>query len=81
MPLILKPVRFEQETLDKLNKLAALEDRDASYMIRKAVEDMIDAHEWQLAESMKTLEAVKNGSMATHSHEDITQWLKNEDMM
>lgn len=81
MSLILKPVRFEQKTLDKLNKLATLEDRDTSYLIRKAVEDMLEAHEWQLTEAMKALEAVNNGSMKTHSHDDITQWLKDEGMI
>lgn len=81
MPMTIKPVRFEQDTLDKLDKLAALHDRDASYMIRQAVDDMISAHEWQVAQSMETLRKVQSGEMKTYTHEEVTQRLKEKGIL
>lgn len=71
MPMIMKPVRFEEESLARLEKLAAIEDRDASYLIRSAVNDLLDAHEWQLQDSLDTLQKIESGEMELVSHEDV----------
>ncbi|MGI9283381.1 MAG: CopG family ribbon-helix-helix protein [Endozoicomonas sp.] len=71
MSKTLKPVRFDEETLEKLEELAALEDRDTSYLIRSAVNDLIDAHEWQLEHSKETLKKINTGEMKTFSHDAV----------
>ncbi|WP_153301582.1 CopG family ribbon-helix-helix protein [Endozoicomonas arenosclerae] len=69
--MIMKPVRFEEKSLDRLDKLAAIEDRDASYLIRAAVDAMLDAHEWQVQDSLDTLQKIDSGEMELVSHEDV----------
>jgi len=81
MAMVMKSVKFEQETLDKLQDLAKIRDRDVSYVIREAVNDMIEAHEWQLEQSMETVRRVRSGEEKTYSHEEIGQWLKDEGMV
>ena len=71
MPMTVRPVRFEKDTLTKLDKLAAIEDRDSSYLIRQAVDDLLEAHEWQVQQSLDVIEKIKSGEMKTHSHADV----------
>ncbi len=78
MPMTLKPIRFENETLTRLDELAALEDRDTSYLVRQAVDDMLDAHEWQVQESLKVVEKIKSGDMKTRSHAEVRAKFQNK---
>lgn len=71
MPMTVKPVRFDDEVLERLELLADIEDRDISYLIRSAVNDMLDAHEWQVQRSKEVLAKVKSGEMGTRSHEEV----------
>ncbi|WP_257276502.1 MULTISPECIES: CopG family ribbon-helix-helix protein [unclassified Endozoicomonas] len=63
--MAVKSVKFEQETLDKLNELARIRDRDVSYLIREAVNDLIDKTAWQIEEVEKTLEGIDSGEVST----------------
>ena len=71
MPMTVKPVRFDDEALERLELLANIEDRDSSYLIRSAVDDMLDAHEWQVQRSKEVLAGVRSGEMGTRSHEEV----------
>ena len=66
-----KPIRFEEETLERLDKLARIEERDASYLVRKAVDELLEAHEWQVQQSLEVIEKIKSGEMETLSHEEV----------
>ena len=41
----LPPVRVSAEFKERLTKYAASQDRDASWVIRKAIEEYLDKHE------------------------------------
>ena len=81
MAMVMKNVKLEQDVMDELKKLAQIHDRDTSYMIRKAVNDLISSHKWQIEQSLDTLKKVESGEMVTHTHEDIEQWMKEEGMV
>ena len=73
MPMKPRPIRFEESTLERLDKLAAIEDRDPSYLVRKAVDDMLDAHEWQVQQSMDVIAKIQSGEMKTIPHSQIKE--------
>ena len=76
MPMIQKPIRFAQDSVEKLEMIAAREDRDTSYLVREAVDDLIEAREWQLKKAEETLAAIKSGDMPVASHEEAKEFLK-----
>lgn len=41
-------VRLDEETVAYLDKLGAIDDRDRSYLIRKAVANFVELHRWQI---------------------------------
>ena len=54
-------VRLDQETVAFLDKLAQVEDRDRSYMIKKAVANFVRLHRWQIEEVEKAVEEADSG--------------------
>ena len=78
MPMIQKPIRFDEDSVEKLEMIAAREDRDTSYLVREAVDDLIEAREWQLKKSEETLASVKSGEMPVASHEEVKGFLKKQ---
>jgi predicted transcriptional regulator len=43
-------VRLDPDTVAFLDKLAEVEDRDRSYMIKQAVNNFVRLHRWQIEE-------------------------------
>lgn len=41
-------VRLDEETVTFLDKLGEVEDRDRSYLVRKAVANFVELHRWQI---------------------------------
>lgn len=41
-------VRLDEEAVAFLDKLGEVEDRDRSYLVRKAVANFIERHRWQV---------------------------------
>jgi RHH-type transcriptional regulator, rel operon repressor / antitoxin RelB len=41
-------VRLDEETVAFLDKLGEVEDRDRSYLVRKAVSNFVELHRWQI---------------------------------
>jgi predicted transcriptional regulator len=54
-------VRLDQDTVAFLDKLAAVEDRDRSYMIKQAVSNFIQLHRWQIEEIEKAVKEADAG--------------------
>ena len=44
-------VRLDEDTVAFLDKLGEVEDRDRSYLVRKAVANFVELHRWQIEES------------------------------
>lgn len=75
MAMKIKNVRFDQNDLERLDKLAAIHQKDVSTLIREVVTDYMDAEEWQLQQVEETISAVESGDMETIS---LGQFLKEE---
>lgn len=58
-------VRLDQETVAFLDKLAEVEDRDRSYMIKQAVANFVKLHRWQIEEIEKAVQEADAGMFAS----------------
>ena len=74
-------VRLKKETLDDLKRFAEIEEREPAWLMRKAIEDMVEVRKWQIEQSLDTLRKVESGEMKSWTHEEVTQWLKDEGML
>ncbi len=54
-------VRLDQDTVAFLDKLAAVEDRDRSYIIKQAVASFVRLHRWQIEEIEKAVKEADAG--------------------
>jgi predicted transcriptional regulator len=54
-------VRLDQETVTFLDQLAAVEDRDRSYLIKQAVATFVQLHRWQIEEIAKAVSEADAG--------------------
>lgn len=64
-------LRLEEDTIDSLNQIASATERDASYLMRRAIEEFAEHEGWIIEETRKRLESVKNGTAELVSHEDV----------
>lgn len=58
-------VRLDQETIAFLDRLAEVEDRDRSYLIKQAVANFVRLHRWQIEEIEKAVKEADAGMFAT----------------
>jgi predicted transcriptional regulator len=54
-------VRLDQDTVAFLDKLAEVEDRDRSYLIKQAVNNFVELHRWQIDEIAKAVQEADAG--------------------
>ncbi len=54
-------VRLDEETVDFLDKLGESEDRDRSYLVRKAVANFVELHRWQIEQIEKAIKEADAG--------------------
>lgn len=50
-------VRLDEETVAFLDKLGEVEDRDRSYLVRKAVANFVELYKWQIEQAVKEADA------------------------
>lgn len=58
-------VRFDEHTLERLDKLAAAMDRSRAWVIKEAVAHFLDYESWFAQQVEEGLEDVKRGSLAS----------------
>jgi RHH-type rel operon transcriptional repressor/antitoxin RelB len=58
-------VRLDQETVAFLDKLANVEDRDRSYLIKQAVKNFVQLHRWQIEEIEEAVKEADAGLFLT----------------
>lgn len=75
MAMKIKNVRFEQDDLDRLERVAKFHNKDVSALIREVANDFAEIEEWQLQQVEETVRAVESGEMETVS---LEQFLKEE---
>ncbi len=58
-------VRLDEETVAFLDKLGEIEDRDRSYLVRKAVANFLELHRWQIEQIERAVKEADAGHFAT----------------
>lgn len=58
-------VRLDQDTVAFLDRLAEVEERDRSYMIKKAVANFVQLRRWQIEDIEKAIKEADEGLFAT----------------
>ncbi len=48
-------IRLDQDTVAFLDRMAEVEDRDRSYMIKQAVNNFVQLHRWQIEDIEKAI--------------------------
>ena len=66
--------RAVAETIDKLDSLAAAQERSRSYLINQAINNFIELHAYQDALVHKGIEEIRNGR--TVSHDEVVKRLR-----
>lgn len=64
-------VRLDEDTVAFLDKLGEVEDRDRSYLVRKAVANFVELHRWQIEAIEKAVREADAGLFA--SDEEVEQ--------
>jgi predicted transcriptional regulator len=54
-------VKLDQDSVAFLDRMAEVEDRDRSYMIKQAVKNFIQMHRWQIDEIEKAVKEADAG--------------------
>jgi len=69
-------VRLDEDTVAFLDQLAEVEDRDRSYLIKKAVANFVQLHRWQIEEIEKAVKEADAGLFAADEEVDqlFSKW-------
>jgi predicted transcriptional regulator len=70
-------VRVPDETIEDLDKLAKVRQRDRSFLVNEAIDLLLDMHQWQIQHIKEGLRQAKEGKMASKAQvqAQIDQWL------
>jgi RHH-type transcriptional regulator, rel operon repressor / antitoxin RelB len=69
-------VRLDDETKERLERLAKEVGRAKTYLCAEAIKEYIDLNEWQIGEIKKAIEAADKPDAQWVDHEEIEAWLK-----
>jgi len=69
-------VRLDEETKNRLERLAKSTSRSRSFLVADAIREYIDINEWQVEEIRKAVEEADRPGAKFIDHEEIEAWLK-----
>jgi predicted transcriptional regulator len=69
-------VRLDEETKDRLERLAKSVHRPKTYLCAEAIKEYIEANEWQIKEIKKAVEKADKPGAKFIDHEEVEAWLK-----
>ena len=64
-------LRLEEETLDRINAISKATDRDASYLMRQAIEQFTEHEGWIIEETKRRLDELNAGEVELISHSEM----------
>ena len=70
-------VRVDAKTKKRLEKLAKSTSRSRSYLAAEAIEDYLNANEWQVERIKQAIESVDRGLGVPH--EEVESWVASWD--
>lgn len=68
-------IRLDSHVRDRLERLAKATDRSKSYLVANAIEDFLSVNEWQIQETLKTIERADQPGAEFVDHSKVAEWL------
>lgn len=68
-------IRIDEKTKQRLERLAAAMARTKSYLVSTAINEFIEANEWQIREIEKAVTKADQPDAKFIDHEDVAEWL------
>lgn len=68
-------IRIDEQTKERLDRLAKSTSRSKSYLVANAIEEYLSINEWQIQELVKTIEKADSADAKFVDHEKIAEWL------
>ncbi len=69
-------IRIEEDTKERLNRLAKATDRTISYLLGNAIELVLDEQEWQIGVIRERIKQADSPNATFIPHDEIAAWLK-----
>jgi len=70
-------LKLPTELETKLNTLAAVTHRSKSFYVRKALEEYLATHEWQVRDIVSAVEAADAPNAKFVDHDKVEAWLES----
>ncbi len=68
-------LRIDDETKEKLDQLAKSTARTRTHLVRKAIDEYLEANEWQIQEIEKAVKQADRPDAGFIDHEKVAAWL------
>ena len=68
-------VRMDEETKQRLERLAKATDRTTTYVVRDAIREYLDTNEWQIEAIREAVEAADQPGAEFVDHAEVAAWL------
>jgi predicted transcriptional regulator len=69
-------IRLPENVLKKLVELAHSTDRSKSYLAAKAIEEFVEAHEWQIQQIEEAVREADKPDAVFHAHATVARRMK-----
>ncbi len=69
-------IRIDDETKERLNRLAESVARSKSYLVTRALQDYLEMNEWQVKAIKKAVIKADSPDAKFAVHEDVSAWLE-----
>lgn len=66
-------IRIDEETKERLERLAEATARSKSYLVTSAINGFIEANEWQVRAIEKAIKSADEGRFV--DHEEVMKWV------
>ncbi|MDN3513310.1 MAG: CopG family ribbon-helix-helix protein [Candidatus Brocadia sp.] len=68
-------IRIDDKTKERLERLAAATARSKSYLVSAAINEFIEANEWQIRAIEKAVKSADKGHFV--DHEEVVKWVES----
>jgi RHH-type transcriptional regulator, rel operon repressor / antitoxin RelB len=69
-------VRVDEKTKERVEKIAKATDRPISYLLARALDQLIEEEEWQIGEIKRRVELANKPGAKFVEHSEVEAWLK-----
>jgi predicted transcriptional regulator len=68
-------IRIDEQTKERLDRLAKSTARSKSYLVANAIEEYLSINEWQIQELVKTIKKADSPNAKFVDHAKVAEWL------